>query len=257
MLTCLFAENIVEGKALIEKELKSFGKAYTDAQKNEIITNVSNRIGMASVDDFYNSLGYGGLSISKVSGKLHDEFVRIVMPEGEEKLPEMPTVPSRETVKKQSHNLHQSVIVDGIDNCLIKLSRCCAPIPGDEIIGFITRGHGVSVHKRDCTNVPVDITACEEPNRWLSARWQSGTESKEFKASLAIECESRVAMMADVANVLADMRVMINAINTRDTKDGNAIIYITITVKSTDFLNIVISKLKGISGVENVTRSKS
>ena len=145
----------------------------------------------------------------------------------------------------------------GIDNCLIKLSRCCAPIPGDEIIGFITRGHGVSVHKRDCTNVPADITNCEEPNRWLSARWQSGTETKEFKASLAVECESRVAMMADIANVLADMRVMINAVNTRDAKNGNTLIYLTITVKSTDFLNTVISRLKGINGVENVTRSKN
>ncbi|MBR5442042.1 MAG: bifunctional (p)ppGpp synthetase/guanosine-3',5'-bis(diphosphate) 3'-pyrophosphohydrolase, partial [Clostridia bacterium] len=139
----------------------------------------------------------------------------------------------------------------------IKLSRCCAPIPGDEIIGFITRGHGVSVHKRDCTNVPKDFAACEEPERWVSARWLTGSAEQEFKASLTIACESRVALMADVATLLADMRVMINAINTRELKDGSYYIYITITVKSTDFLNMVISRLKTISGITDVTRSSN
>jgi GTP pyrophosphokinase len=151
----------------------------------------------------------------------------------------------------------ESVSIEGIDNCLIKLSRCCAPIPGDEIIGFITRGHGVSVHKRDCPNVPKDFSTCEEPERWVSARWLSSTVNQEFKAGLTIHCESRVALMADVATVLADMRVMINAINTRELKDDKAYVYLTITVKSTDFLNVVISKLKKIDGVINVTRSSN
>ena len=155
--------------------------------------------------------------------------------------------------KKQA--VGEGVSVEGIDNCLIKLSRCCAPIPGDEIIGFITRGHGVSVHKRDCTNVPKDIANCEEPERWVSARWLSANAIKEFKASLSLKCESRVALMADVATLLADMRVMINSVNARQDKNGNDYIYITITVKSTDFLNVVISKLKEIKGVQSVSRS--
>ena len=203
------------------------------------------------MDDFYAALGYGGIPVSRVMPFIRDEYHRIVTSSQTDKI----KVSDKAKPTKQSSG--EGVIVEGIDNCLIKLSRCCAPIPGDEIIGFITRGHGVSVHKRDCTNVPADITNCEEPNRWLSARWQSGTETKEFKASLAVECESRVAMMADIANVLADMRVMINAVNTRDAKNGNTLIYLTITVKSTDFLNTVISRLKGINGVENVTRSKN
>ena len=244
-------ENIVEGRAELEREIRRNKIRFTDEELEGIIKTLAERQHCATEDDFYAALGYGGIPISRVMPFIRDEYHRIVTSRQPAK------IKISDDNKPTKHSAGEGVIVDGIDNCLIKLSRCCAPIPGDEIIGFITRGHGVSVHKRDCTNVPVDITACEEPNRWLSARWQSGTESKEFKASLAIECESRVAMMADVANVLADMRVMINAINTRDTKDGNAIIYITITVKSTDFLNIVISKLKGISGVENVTRSKS
>ena len=244
-------ENIVEGRTELEKEIRRNKIRFTDEEYEALIKTIAERQHCETVDDFYAALGYGGIPISRIIPFIRDEYHRIVT--------------SRQPVKikisddnrPSKHSAGEGVIVDGIDNCLIKLSRCCAPIPGDEIIGFITRGHGVSIHKRDCTNVPDDITSCEEPNRWLSARWQSGTESKEFKASLAIECESRVAMMADVANVLADMRVMINAINTRDIKNGNTIIYLTITVKSTDFLNIVISKLNGISGVENVTRSKN
>lgn len=243
-------ENIVEGKAELEREIRRNKIRFTDEELEPIIKTLSERQHCATIEDFYAALGYGGIPISRVMPFIRDEYHRIVTSRQPAKIKVSDNKPTK-------HSAGEGVIVDGIDNCLIKLSRCCAPIPGDEIIGFITRGHGVSVHKRDCTNVPVDITSCEEPNRWLSARWQSGTEGKEFKASLAIECESRVAMMADVANVLADMRVMINAINTREMKNGNAIIYITITVKSTDFLNIVISKLKGISGVENVTRSKN
>ena len=244
-------ENIVEGRAELEREIRRNKIRFTDEELDAVIKTLSERQHCATIDDFYAALGYGGIPISRVMPFIRDEYHRIVTSRQPAK------IKITEDNKPTKHSAGEGVIVDGIDNCLIKLSRCCAPIPGDEIIGFITRGHGVSIHKRDCTNVPEDIVNCEEPNRWLSARWQSGTEAKEFKASLAIECESRVAMMADVANILADMRVMINAINTRETKDGNAVIYLTITVKSTDLLNIVISKLKGINGVENVTRSKS
>lgn len=105
--------------------------------------------------------------------------------------------------------------------------------------------------------MPQDITLCEEPERWVSARWLGSSVNQEFKAGLTIHCESRVALMADVATLLADMRVMINSINTREMKDGRYYIYITITVKSTDFLNTVISKLKTISGIIDVTRSSN
>ena len=94
----------------------------------------------------------------------------------------------------------------------------------------------------------------EEPERWIAARWNTGTDGKEFKASLMLTCESRVAMMADIANTLADMHVMINSINTRDGKNGIDYIYLTVTVKSIDFLNVVVSRLKSISGVDDVTR---
>ena len=243
-------ENIIEGKAELEKEIKRNKMRFTDEEYEALIETLAERQHCATVDDFYAAIGYGGIFISRVLPFIRDEYHKLSTANQPEKIKVQDNKPVKRAVG-------EGVSVEGIDNCLIKLSRCCAPIPGDEIIGFITRGHGVSVHKRDCPNVPADITACEEPERWVSARWLSSTVNQEFKAGLTIHCESRVALMADVATLLADMRVMINSINTREMKDGRYFIYITITVKSTEFLNVVISKLKTISGIIDVTRSSS
>ncbi len=243
-------ENIIEGKAELEREIKRNKMRFTDEEYTALIETLAERQHCGSVDDFYAAIGYGGIFISRVLPFIRDEYHKLSAANQPEKI----KVQDNKSVKRA---VGEGVSIEGIDNCLIKLSRCCAPIPGDEIIGFITRGHGVSVHKRDCPNVPQDITSCEEPERWVSARWLSSTVNQEFKAGLTIHCESRVALMADVATLLADMRVMINSINTREMKDGRYFIYITITVKSTEFLNVVISKLKTISGIINVTRSSN
>ncbi len=243
-------ENIIEGKTELEREIKRNKMRFTDDEYEELIKTLAERQHCATVDDFYAAIGYGGIFISRVLPFIRDEYHRLSTANQPEKIKVTETKATKRAVG-------EGVSVEGIDSCLIKLSRCCAPIPGDEIIGFITRGHGVSVHKRDCPNVPKDILNCEEPDRWISARWLNGTMDREFKAGLTIQCESRVALMADVATLLADMRVMINSINTRELKDGRYYIYITITVKSTDFLNVCISKLKNISGIINVTRSSN
>ncbi len=244
-------ENIIEGRSELEREIKRNKMRFSDEEYQKLIETLAERQHCATIDDFYAAIGYGGLFISRVMPFIRDEYNRILAAKQPEK------IKVQEASKPTKRATGEGVAVEGIDNCLIKLSRCCAPIPGDEIIGFITRGHGVSIHKRDCSNVPKDIAACEEPSRWISAHWLSGNAIQEFKASLSIYCESRVALMADVATVLADMRVMINAINTRELKDGRAYVYLTITVKSTDFLNVAISKLKNIDGVISVTRSSN
>ena len=244
-------ENIVEGRTELEREIKRNKMRFTDEEYKTLIENLAERQHCATADDFYAAIGYGGIFISRVMPYIRDEYNRL------SSLNQPKEIKVQENTKSTKRAVGEGVTIEGIDNCLIKLSRCCAPIPGDEIIGFITRGHGVSIHKRDCSNVPKDIVSCEEPERWVSARWLTGTAMQEFKAGLAILCESRVALMADVATLLADMRVMINAINTRELKDDKAYVYLTITVKSTDFLNVVISKLKKIDGVINVTRSSN
>ena len=244
-------ENIIEGRSELEREIKRNKMRFTEDEYEKLIETLAERQHCATVDDFYAAIGYGGLFISRVLPFIRDEYNRLASANQPEK------IKIQDPSKSQKRAVGEGVTIEGIDNCLIKLSRCCAPIPGDEIIGFITRGHGVSIHKRDCSNVPKDITNCEEPERWVSARWLTGNIMQEFKAGLAIHCESRVALMADVATLLADMRVMINSINTRELKDDRAYVYLTITVKSTDFLNVVISKLKNINGVINVTRSSN
>lgn len=244
-------ENIVEGRSELEREIKRNKMRFTEEEYQKLIETLAERQHCATVDDFYAAIGYGGLFISRVMPFIRDEYNRLASARQPEK------IKVRESSKPTKRAVGEGVSIEGIDDCLIKLSKCCAPIPGDEIIGFITRGHGVSVHKRDCSNVPKDITECEEPERWVSARWLAGGTSCEFKAGLALVCESRVALMADIATLLADMHVMINAVNTRELKDGRVYVFLTITVKSTDFLNVVISKLKKIDGVTNVTRSSN
>lgn len=244
-------ENIAEGKTEFDREIKRNKIRFTDEEYESLVSSLAERQRCPSIDDFYAAIGYGGIPLTRVLPAIRDEYHRILSA----RQPEKPK--TNETSKTVKHAVGEGVSVEGIDNCLIKLSRCCAPIPGDEIIGFITRGHGVSVHKRDCPNVPEDISACEEPERWIKATWLSGNGMRDFKATLSLKCENMVALMADVATLLADMRVMINAINTRRDKDGHDFIYLTITVKSTDFLNTVISKLKNIKGVLSVSRSNN
>lgn len=241
-------ENIAEGKAQLEREIRRNKMRFTDEEYEKILNTLCERQHCNSLDDFYAAIGYGGIPLTRLMPYIRDEYHKIFASEQPEK------IKITEKPQKSKHSSGEGVTVDGIDNCLIKLSRCCAPIPGDEIIGFITRGHGVSIHKRDCPNVPKHPELDEEPERWIAARWNTGTAGKEFKASLMLTCESRVAMMADIANTLADMHVMINSINTRDGKNGVDYIYLTVTVKSIDFLNVVVSRLKSISGVDDVTR---
>ena len=158
-------------------------------------------------------------------------------------------------VTKPAHRTSsEGIIVEGIDNCLVKLSKCCNPLPGDEIIGFITRGHGVSVHKRDCTNVPINIKASAEPERWIKVYWDDSIK-EEFNATMDLYCLSHVGLMAEIANALASMHVDIRSINTRTLKDRDTIITLTIAVNGVEHLNSVIKNLRKIDGVISIERT--
>ena len=148
----------------------------------------------------------------------------------------------------------EGVVVEGIDNCLIKLSRCCDPLPGDDIIGFITRGHGVSIHKRDCNNVPRDLNNCEEPERWIKAYWANNTRSS-FKCHLQITAIDRPTLLADISIAVAGMRIPLHAVNARQNQSGNAIIDITISAEGVEHLNNIIKRLQKISSVISVDRT--
>jgi GTP pyrophosphokinase len=156
-------------------------------------------------------------------------------------------------VKPVSKKPTGGVEVEGIDNCLIKISKCCSPLPGDEIIGFITRGHGVSVHKRDCCNVPRDISASEEPDRWVKARWAVDA-GDDLVTTLQISGVNRDGLLMDVTAALFNMKVTVHAVNARSTKNGNCVVVVTLKTASVEHLQSITSRLGKLSGVFSVER---
>ena len=204
-------ENILEGKMEVEREFKRNFIRLSDQQFDKFILDVAQRQRFNSADDFYAAIGYGGISLNKMMPHIKDEYVKEFKQ----------TEPAEEDVikitkpsQKKRAKSQDGVVIEGIDNCLIKLSKCCSPVPGDKIIGFITRGHGVSIHKRDCTNVPKVIELADEPDRWIPAGWDSSVK-EDFTATVSMICLDRVGLMADVSKMIADMRVMIYGINTK------------------------------------------
>ena len=246
-------ENILEGKMEVEREFKRNFIRLSDQQFDKFILDVAQRQRFNSTDDFYAAIGYGGISLNKMMPHIKDEYVKeFKQPEPVEEDVIKITKPSQ---KKRTKS-QDGVVIEGIDNCLIKLSKCCSPVPGDKIIGFITRGHGVSIHKRDCTNVPKVIELADEPDRWIPAGWDSSVK-EDFTATVSMTCLDRVGLMADVSKMIADMRVMIYGINTKSKKDGRASLELTIGVNGIENLNGVMAKLRKINGVLDVERSNS
>lgn len=162
------------------------------------------------------------------------------------------TVPQAPVKRTKSNS---GVVIEGTDagDVLIKFSNCCNPLPGDDIIGYITRGYGVSIHKRTCTNVPKDIAKSEEPERWLSCYWEDEV-GEAFRSTLQITANDRTGLLADVTIMLSNMHIFIHALNSRELKNGKAVVTATIDVMGRNHLRGVISKLSDINGIEEIKR---
>ena len=239
-------ENIIEGKAELEREFRRNNIRLADDALKEFLQKIADRQHCNSLEDFYAAIGYGGISVIRMMPSIKEAYYKLVKAN---QPPEVIITPPKKRVKSS-----EGVIVEGIDNCLIKFARCCSPLPGDQIIGFITRGHGVSIHKRDCTNVPQVIALCNEPERWINAYWDKNVK-EEFKSSLLITCLDRVGLLADVSGQLANMHVMIHSMNTRELKDGRCTLTMTITVDGVEHMRSVMAKVSKIDGVLKVDRS--
>lgn len=239
-------ENIEEGKAEYESQLRRNNMNLSDEQEEMLLAVITEKQKFSTADDFFAALGYGGIVLSKLMPMIKDEYNKIVkvLPDTPVKYKQAKTVSS------------EGVVVDGISNCLIKLSRCCNPIPGDDIIGFITRGHGVSVHKKDCTNVPSNPQASSEAHRWIRVYWNS-TVKAEFSASMLITCLAGKTIMNDIFSALNAIHVTVQSINTRGTKDGRLLVNLTIAANSVEHLKTVMARLSKLSGVLSVDRSGS
>ncbi len=241
-------ENIATGKLEIEKEFQRNGIRLTDNEMASFIEEIAKKQKANSVEDFYATIGYGGIILSKIMPRIKEDYQKMQKDQN-------PTVNTVDmiTAKPKYSRSSEGVIVEGIDNCLIKLSRCCTPLPGDPIIGFITRGHGVSIHKRDCSNVPENIETSQEPERWVKAYW-ANEHTEIFKASIQILCIDRNGLLADVTVALANMHVGIVAVNARAIKDGNSIIDLTVAIESAEHLKSILTKLQKLNGVISVDR---
>ena len=246
-------ENILRGKDEVDREFKRNGINLPEKQLQDFLLKVAERQKLATADDLLAAIGYGGLSLNKLIPRIKEDYARLVK-ESKPAQAQSEPEPSTLTTAKKMVRSPEGILIEGIDNCLIKFSRCCDPLPGDEIIGFITRGHGVSIHTRGCTNVPKDISKCAEPERWINARWDTKV-SDSYRVTLCVTCINRVGMLADLSGQLANMHVMIHSIFTKETKDGRSAIYLTITVNSAEHLKSVGEKLKKIKGVLEVERS--
>ncbi len=238
-------ENIAAGKLEFEKELRRNEIKIPDNEYYFYIEDFARRNRFANGEEFFAAIGYGGILLSKIIPRIKDEISR---KQSVKKIPEI--IPINESKAAKSSD---GVIVEGIDNCLIKLSKCCAPLPGDDIIGYITRGHGVSIHKRDCNNVPTNIKSSPEPDRWIGAHW-GAKRTESFTSTIQAMFIDRDGIVIDVMNAINNMRVPVHSISAREMKDGNSMVTVTVSAESVEHLRSIIARIEKIQGAFSVER---
>lgn len=256
------SENIVAGRAMVDNEMRKYARELSDAQMAEVVSNVAQKAGYATADDLYSTLGYGGVSVTKLAIKLHDEYLRTIqtakaVERSQEDAAALVTATQNAAVKPKNLRSNSGIIVDGESGCQVKFARCCNPLPGDPIVGFITKGYGISIHKQDCPNVISGRRIPENADRWVSAEWERGSNEggkDMYEALLQIRTENRIGMLADLTGALADMRVSILNISFVNNSDGNVLVSLKVSCKNIDHYNTIVARLRGLQGVLDVSR---
>ncbi len=241
-------DNIIKGKEMLEREVKRQGYGALGLTSPEYIEMLVKRYGFGCTDDLYSNIGYGGVQLNNVISKLKDEYKKRNT-DPEKKLLEINN--TRPTGKTSSSS---GVVVMGVDNCLIRYSRCCNPVPGDKIVGYITRGRGVSVHRQDCVNVSALYTDEDERKRLIDVFWENCKEDY-YLAHLKISGNDRSGLLIDVANAISDVKVNLKSLNARTNKDNLAVIEASIEIKNVEQLERLITKLNNIKDIIEVTRN--
>ena len=240
-------ENIVKGKEAIEREIKRIGMQHEELFKPNWIQTVLERYKFANLDEMYSSVGFGAISAGKIIQRFLTEYRKEHEDENiEEKIKQLE---NRKNKEKPSSN---GIVVKGIDNCLVKLSKCCNPLPGDAIVGYITKGKGVSVHRADCTNVS-DLL--EEGHRMIDVYWYQNANAT-YNVDIEILANDRSGLLADIVREVGATKAKLMAVNSKVNKEGIAITDITIEIESLDELNKVMNTLKNINSVYDVKRRK-
>ena len=241
------SENIEKGKELIEKEIKRIGLKYDDLFKPEYIDPMLDKYKYKNLEEMYAAVGFGANSPVKIIARMLQEYRKEHQEENiEEKIQEL----SKNRKAKPSTS---GVIVKGIDNCLVKLSKCCNPLPGDEIVGYITKGRGVSVHRKDCTNINDLIS---EENRMIDVEWYNEDEQTTYQADIEVNSNDRSGLLMDILKEIGTTKAKILGVNTKTTKDKIAIIDITLEVENLEELNKAIKVIRKVDSVYEVRRKK-
>jgi len=235
-------ENILLARGEVAKEFEKIRKGLDEETREAIMSTIAQRYGLGSLDDLYNSIGYGGISLSKIHVKIRDEIERTTI---DKALPTL-EVTQKQTEKKEQKKSKSGVIIEGLENCQVKFAKCCSPLPGDDIIGFITRGYGVSVHRFSCPNAVNGLNGPEK-DRWVHATWAQNAldnPTATYNAVLHLLCQDNIGVMASISTALAEMRIPISAISTQASSAGTSFLTLTIQIKGKDHLNMVLEKLR-------------
>ena len=238
-------ENIAEGRDALAKELRREGIAIPDDKLDEFVGGCCRRMRQNSAEDLYAAIGYGGITIANCLPKFKEEYQKLRAAEN----------PPAELAKVDLRKVHSTdgVIVEGFDNTPIKFAKCCNPLPGDPIVGFITRGFGVSIHKTNCANAQSSMKDPSNAPRWVKAYWADSVK-ESYKAGLEIVALDRNDLLKDVLSALSDMRVPLYTVNARQV-DSYGIVNLTIGINNTEHLDRVVARLNKVRDVLKVTRS--
>ncbi len=247
-------ENILRGKDLIDKELKRHSLSFGQLFRQEWIDPILKRYNLNNLDDLYASIGYGGLTAQKIVVRLRDEYVKVAKAENAQNSTELKLETITTTPMQRNAKASNGIIVHGIDNCLVRLSRCCNPVPGDDIIGFITKGRGVSVHRRDCPNMSMTALSEEDLGRLINVSWEE-TKNASYLVDLQIEADDRTGLLAEITSNMMDLKIPMRSFSARTTKGNLAIITLTAEINNTGQLDLITKRMRSIPGVYEITRN--
>ncbi len=248
-------ENIIRGRAMLEDELRHNGLTLDDVSDDAVCSPMLKRFSFTCMDDMFAAIGYGGLTATRACNRLRDEL-KNQEPKRKTALDKVSEAAGRReshAPKKEGKAVH-GILVEGLSNCLVKFSRCCTPVPGDDIMGFITRGQGVSIHRRDCVNCQQLLSNPENNGRWVEVSW-AGKITESYLTTIMISAKDRNGMVMDVATVLNSLNAKVHSLSARTTGLNFGVVSVTLEVKDAAELKYITNKLSSIPGVNNVTRN--
>ena len=247
-------ENILRGRSMLEDELKHMGVAADEALDPEILHPVMKKLSFTEEDDMYAAIGYGGITVVRIANRLRDELkaTRSEHRSAIEKVND--AAERREQQAKRSAKPVHGILVEGLDNCLIKFSRCCTPVPGDSIIGFITRGQGVSIHRTDCQNYRQRPGTPESEGRWIRVDWADNI-TDVYITTITIASKDRNGLVMDIATVLTSLNAKVRNLSSRSVGYGQAVTVVSLEVRNLSELRTIMNRIASVPGVSSVMRN--